>query len=538
MQDQLQEDLEDNPYFEYTAPKSKQRKRRHSHEGEDQDDDFIPQKLLKSKQKSDASAKKEKQTEPKTDNNQKKDKKPRKESVKWSDEEEKLFLEGLELHGRDWDKVVEHVKTRDKFAIKSHAQKHFIKLWKQNLPLPLKVQESGSGHTLSGKPLDPNSGAAQMYLGLKKKSNPQAQPDKPTEESLTNTANGEPSKSPSEPAKSPKRSKEKKKPLRESDVLTPEQLQSMYDESGRTHYAKHKLRDGVRQSQNTDQDPLTMVKCNHFEGEIASGKLNSQPFVVKVHSNVLFMIEFHAHLSTAEVIGFLGGTWDDTKKVLTIHTAFPCKSLATTSDMVNVEMDPESELEVREQIQANSLRVVGWYHSHPTFQPDPSLRDIENQSNYQLLFKDSTVEPFVGIIISPYDIRMPTEESILNWFYIRNSDQGNRTPMYLEHEMVLENAVPKTVIDAVQKLIMTFKDARYRTNFEEVWRYCRPIGLSGSTSDGQQTPANGSAIQLNPLTRLQKLELSLKHRVPTAIPANESQSLINKIIDDLQATWN
>jgi hypothetical protein len=59
---------------------------------------------------------------------------------------------------------------------------------------------------------------------------------------------------------------------------------------------------------------------------------------------------------------------------------------------------------------------IGWYHSHPVFQPDPSIRDIENQTNYQNLLKDANanVEPFVGIIFGPYDIRMPTEETTIS----------------------------------------------------------------------------------------------------------------------------
>lgn len=32
----------------------------------------------------------------------------------------------------------------------------------------LKVKESGEGHTLSGKPLDPESAAARQYMGLPK----------------------------------------------------------------------------------------------------------------------------------------------------------------------------------------------------------------------------------------------------------------------------------------------------------------------------------------------------------------------------------
>ena len=55
------------------------------------------------------------------------------------------------------------IDRRPKPLIRSHAQKYFIQLWKQGLPLPDKVAESGIGYTLSGAPLDPNSGAARMY---------------------------------------------------------------------------------------------------------------------------------------------------------------------------------------------------------------------------------------------------------------------------------------------------------------------------------------------------------------------------------------
>ena len=89
---------------------------------------------------------------------------PRRKTGRWSEEEEKLFLEALELYGRDWNKCVEHMKhSRDRGGFTSHAQKHFIRLYQQDKPLPLKVQETGEGYTLSGKPLDPNSAAARAY---------------------------------------------------------------------------------------------------------------------------------------------------------------------------------------------------------------------------------------------------------------------------------------------------------------------------------------------------------------------------------------
>lgn len=51
------------------------------------------------------------------------------------------------------------------------------------------------------------------------------------------------------------------------------------------------------------RDPLTMVKCVGIdEGE--------EPFTFSIKSNVLLVVDFHAHLCDSEIIGFLGGTWD------------------------------------------------------------------------------------------------------------------------------------------------------------------------------------------------------------------------------------
>lgn len=90
----------------------------------------------------------------------------RTQSRGWSEEEERLFVEALDLHGRDWKAAAAHVKTRDARAFTSHAQKFFIKLAIAGKPVPAKVAETGQGYTLSGKPLDPTSSAARAY-GLK-----------------------------------------------------------------------------------------------------------------------------------------------------------------------------------------------------------------------------------------------------------------------------------------------------------------------------------------------------------------------------------
>jgi len=49
-------------------------------------------------------------------------------SGRWSKDEHKLFLQGLEQHGRKWKKIAAVVGTRTEGQVQSHAQKYFAKL--------------------------------------------------------------------------------------------------------------------------------------------------------------------------------------------------------------------------------------------------------------------------------------------------------------------------------------------------------------------------------------------------------------------------
>ena len=58
-------------------------------------------------------------------------KKPRSE-CKWKPEEEAKFLEALELYGqKDLDQVAEHIGSRTKLQVRSHLQKHKLRLAKK-----------------------------------------------------------------------------------------------------------------------------------------------------------------------------------------------------------------------------------------------------------------------------------------------------------------------------------------------------------------------------------------------------------------------
>lgn len=49
-------------------------------------------------------------------------------------------------------------------------------------------------------------------------------------------------------------------------------------------------------------------------------------------------------------------------------------------------MDPVSQTQASETLAVRGYSVIGWYHSHPAFDPNPSLRDIDTQAKYQVCF--------------------------------------------------------------------------------------------------------------------------------------------------------
>ena len=151
-------------------------------------------------------------------------------------------------------------------------------------------------------------------------------------------------------------------------------------------------------------------------------------------------MDFHAHLCSDEIIGFLGGTWDRETRTLSVTKALPARRLVLGAPGENagveVELDPESVPEIVETLDTNGLRVVGWYHSHPVFYTHPSLRDIENQANYQALFRDDGPQgesmPFVGAIVGPYDLRNASHKATYGgstWCQVRAVEalRWNRT---------------------------------------------------------------------------------------------------------------
>ncbi|KAK2883590.1 hypothetical protein Q8A67_017227 [Cirrhinus molitorella] len=145
-------------------------------------------------------------------------------------------------------------------------------------------------------------------------------------------------------------------------------------------------------------DPFQLIPCKAF------GEETEEPYRVIVCAEALVAMDIHAHVSMGEVIGLLGGTYEEEEKVLKICAAEPCNSLSTG---LQCEMDPVSQTQASEVLGVKGHSVVGWYHSHPAFDPNPSLRDIDTQAKYQSYFSRGGA-PFIGMIVSPYNSSNPS----------------------------------------------------------------------------------------------------------------------------------
>lgn len=284
-----------------------------------------------------------------------------------------------------------------------------------------------------------------------------------------------------------------------------------------TEYARNRPRRELATLRNTlgdTSESLDLCECMEFMGAPGSGAPLAQPFTVEVEPKALMAMDFHSHLSGFEIIGLLGGTWDGDQKLLRVVEAYPCRRAAGSHGATSVELDAEAEVEARASMGEKDQRCVGWYHSHPVFAPSPSHKDMDNQRNYQVLFRDadSQLEPFIGFILGPFDLALPAAKTAVTAFVVQKS-RAQLQPYNIRYTVVpARGSVPseipgKETVDKLLHLLEDYRDDIGRTDFSEVWR---PFSeLDGHVPRG------------DPLTKLQKMQRALMHHFLSGITSKE-----------------
>ncbi|XP_057568338.1 deubiquitinase MYSM1 isoform X2 [Hippopotamus amphibius kiboko] len=200
-------------------------------------------------------------------------------------------------------------------------------------------------------------------------------------------------------------------------------------------------------------DPFQLIPCNFFSEE------KQEPFQVKVASEALLIMDLHAHVSMAEVIGLLGGRYSEVDKIVEVCAAEPCNSLSTG---LQCEMDPVSQTQASETLAVRGYSVIGWYHSHPAFDPNPSLRDIDTQAKYQSYFSRGGAK-FIGMIVSPYNRNNPLPYSQITCLVISDEispDGSYRLPYKFEVQQMLEEPRWGLVFEKTRWIIEKYRLSR------------------------------------------------------------------------------
>ncbi|XP_076009318.1 histone H2A deubiquitinase MYSM1 [Genypterus blacodes] len=179
-------------------------------------------------------------------------------------------------------------------------------------------------------------------------------------------------------------------------------------------------------------DPFQLIPCKSF------GEEAQEPFQVVVYAEALLIMDMHAHVSWGEVIGLLGGTFNDEDKVLKICAAEPCNSVSTG---LQCEMDPLSQTQACDSLSALGLSVVGWYHSHPSFHPNPSVRDIHTQDQFQSYFSRGGA-PFIGMIVSPYDPANPSPHSQTTCLLVNEIQESGPQKLPYKFDFLISQDIP------------------------------------------------------------------------------------------------
>ena len=295
------------------------------------------------------------------------------------------------------------------------------------------------------------------------------------------------------------------------------------------------------------------------------GTPGAPPFALAVAPAALAALDTHVHLSLHEVGGLLVGTYDPSTRSLTVTDALPVAEVGAGSGRTDVEFDPEAEWAARTAIDARGggARVVGWYHSHPTFAPLPSGIDVANQAAQQAAHaggggggSDAGVSgsdagdnphphpaPFVGAIVAPYDAATRSARrggcvAEVAWFRVEPhtgsaravaaAGGGAGVPKRLRPSApaatgdvaaALEALLPS---DSLTALAARYAAAPHRAPLLGPW----PAAGTGA--------ANGGA----PSTRLDKLRASIASRLaPLAAPLDAVDAVLDRVVGVLQSAW-
>ncbi|KAG5888703.1 hypothetical protein JTB14_035768 [Gonioctena quinquepunctata] len=157
---------------------------------------------------------------------------------------------------------------------------------------------------------------------------------------------------------------------------------------------------------------IRLIYCRPFTDN------NQQPYSVKMSLAALLAMDFHSHSSLTEVMGLVAGFWVPQTKTLSVTHYEPCRNMASSA--THCDMCPISQAKAADTVHSMGLDILGWFHSHPTFAPEPSHQDLETQQILQQWIGQN--RPCIGVILSPFSANGALIASPLRCMMVNKKD--------------------------------------------------------------------------------------------------------------------
>ena len=239
-----------------------------------------------------------------------------------------------------------------------------------------------------------------------------------------------------------------------------------------------------------------------------------QPFTVTISTHALLLMDFHCHLTSTEVVGYLAGSWDATTLNLSILQVFPCRIRIDDDQKAKAVQD-----EVIANIRQRNLSLVGWYHNHYNRAAQPTIKDIECQLNYQLIMCESEVQylPCVGLICSPYDPHnKDNSSSLIAYWVLPPADEKALEygkPLHLFYQTTRDSFLTQDLLLEMRLLAHHYMDSEEKIDFNEPYAEAKENkeAAMATSPEPETKESKESAV----FTNWDKLQYSIKPNLPS-----------------------
>ncbi|PVU88647.1 hypothetical protein BB559_004468 [Furculomyces boomerangus] len=163
------------------------------------------------------------------------------------------------------------------------------------------------------------------------------------------------------------------------------------------------------------QQPIFQMKVSTYKPE------TPQPFKVVVDSDLLNFIKIHAFLSGVNGMGYLGGCYDVTNRVMFITTCFPKQEAEFSMSSKSVDL-------IAGEFESRDFEFVGTYRSLESSEIEKveiKTCEISRLMVYQDIASKQSFSPLINLSISIPKIHKTSNEDIIITYIERNTGDSS-----------------------------------------------------------------------------------------------------------------